>query len=68
MITEIGITAGDIWHYLDKHKTATLEELTRGIKKPKELILMSLGWLAREGHVHLGDEKTGYQTRLSSAR
>ena len=66
MITEIGITAGDIWHYLDKHETATLDELVRGIKKPRELIFMSLGWLAREGHVQLGDEKTGYRSRLSS--
>ena len=66
MITEIGITAGDIWHYLDKHETATQDELVRGIKKPRELIFMSLGWLAREGHVQLGDEKTGYRSRLSS--
>ena len=47
MITEIGITAGDIWHYLDKHESATLDQLARGIGKPKDLILMSLGWLAR---------------------
>ena len=66
MITEIGITAGDIWHYLDKHETATLDQLVHGIKKPKELIFMSLGWLAREGHVQLGDEKSGYRSRLSS--
>lgn len=66
MITEIGITAGDIWHYLDKHQTATLDELVRGIKKPRDLVCMSLGWLAREGHVHLGNEKTGYLARLSS--
>ena len=66
MITEIGITAGDIWHYLDKHGSATLNELHKGIKKPKELLLMSLGWLAREGHVSLGDEKTGYTARLTN--
>ncbi len=66
MITEIGITAGDIWHFLDKHGSATLDQLYKGIKKPKELLLMSLGWLAREGHVCLGDEKTGYLTRLNS--
>lgn len=69
MITEIGITAGDIWHYLDKHGSATLDELVRGIHQcPRELILMSLGWLAREGHVSLGDEKTGYLTRLNPPR
>lgn len=66
MITEIGITAGDIWHYLDKHESATLDQLAKGIGKPKDLVLMSLGWLAREGHVSLSDVKTGYLTRLSS--
>ena len=68
MITEIGITAGDIWHYLDKHESATLDQLAKGINKPKDLILMSLGWLAREGHVMLGDQSTGYSTRLSARR
>ena len=53
MITEIGIIAGEIWHYLDRHQSATLNELITGIDKPKELVLMSLGWLAREGHVLL---------------
>lgn len=65
MITEIGITAGDIWHYLDAHGSATLSQLAQGIGKPRELLLMSLGWLAREGHVNLGDEKSGYIVRLN---
>jgi len=68
MITEIGITAGDIWHYLDKHESATLDQLAKGIGKPKDLVLMSLGWLAREGHVTLGDQSAGYPTRLSSRK
>lgn len=66
MITEIGITAGDIWHYLDKHQTATLATLVKGIGKPKELILMSLGWLAREGHVILSDGPD-YAARLTKS-
>ena len=68
MITEIGITAGDIWHYLDRHENATLDQLVRGIGKSRDLVLMSLGWLAREGHVTLSDEKNGYLARLSSPR
>ena len=56
MITEIGITAGDIWHYLDEHGQVTLSKLIAGIDKPRDLILMSLGWLAREGHVILEGE------------
>ena len=51
MITEIGIIAGEIWQYLDVHGEASLPELVRGIDKPRDLTLMSLGWLAREGHV-----------------
>ena len=51
MITEIGITAGDIWHQLDKDHRLTLDELVRTIGKDRELVLMGLGWLAREGHV-----------------
>ncbi len=57
MITEIGITAGEIWHYLDEHVQVNLSQLTSGIDKPRDVILMSLGWLAREGHVVLEGEK-----------
>lgn len=65
MITEIGIAAGDIWHYLDEQGSATLDELARHIKKDRDLLLMSLGWLAREGHVSLGDRQTGFRASLS---
>lgn len=55
MITEIGIVAGDIWHYLDQKRTCSLSELVAGIDKNRNVVLMSLGWLAREGHVILED-------------
>jgi len=51
MITEIGIVAGDIWHYLDQHGEVNFSALVAGIDKPRDIVLMSLGWLAREGHV-----------------
>ncbi len=63
MITEIGIVAGDIWHFLDQHGEVLLSALVKGVDKPRDNILMSLGWLAREGHVILqqinGDYKVG---------
>jgi hypothetical protein len=65
VITEIGIAAGDIWHYLDEHGSATLDELVRNIRKDRFLLLMSLGWLAREGHVILGDGHTGFRASLT---
>ena len=53
MITEIGIVAGEIWHYLDSHGEVFLPKMAKDIDKPRDLILMSVGWLAREGHVLL---------------
>ncbi len=51
MITEIGIVAGEIWHYLDGHGESFFSQVVGGISRPQPLALMSLGWLAREGHV-----------------
>jgi hypothetical protein len=65
MITEIGIAAGEIWHHLDEKGNATLDQLVQSIRQPRELLLMSLGWLAREGHVNLGGPETGYLASLS---
>lgn len=64
MITQIGIAAGDIWNYLDEKGSATPDQLYKAIGKPRELILMSLGWLAREGHIHLGMANEGYLATL----
>jgi hypothetical protein len=66
MIMEIGIVAGDIWHYLDENGTADLENLIQAVNKPRELVLMGLGWLAREGHVTVENEK-GFSIRLKQA-
>ncbi len=65
MITEIGIAAGDIWHYLDEKGSATLDQLVKGVGKSRELLLMSLGWLAREGHVTMQGPETGYRASLN---
>jgi hypothetical protein len=41
VITEIGIVAGDIWHFLDQHGEVTLTALIKGIDKPRDNVLMS---------------------------
>ena len=64
MITEIGIVAGEIWHFLDQHGEVTLSTLVNGIDKPRDNILMSLGWLAREGHVVLQEIEGDYKLNL----
>ena len=64
MITEIGIVAGDIWHFLDEHGEVMLSVLLRGIDRPRDITLMSLGWLAREGHVILQQASGDYRISL----
>jgi len=63
MITEIGIVAGEIWNFLDKHGQVDLEQLITGIEKSRELTFMSLGWLSREGHVLF--KKNGLDYKIS---
>jgi hypothetical protein len=64
MITVIGIVAGDIWHYLDEKGNVTLNKLIKDLNKPAEVVHMSVGWLAREGHVLLGPPDQGYPISL----
>ncbi len=67
MITRIGLVAGDIWNYLETHnRSVRLADLIAGLGKPREIILMSLGWLAREGHIVLEGESDNYTVVLTS--
>ena len=51
MITEIGIAAGDIWRLLDQKWRLEFTEVINSVPAGKDLALMVLGWLCREGHV-----------------
>ena len=64
MIIEIGIVAGEIWHYLDQKGEVSLTDLEKGLDRTPENILMSLGWLAREGHVILVKTDNDYRISL----
>jgi len=64
MIIEIGIVAGEIWHYLDQHGEVNFTDLAKGIDRSSDYILMSLGWLAREGHVILVKINNDYRISL----
>ena len=64
MIMELGIVAGEIWHYLDKHGEVVFSEMVAAIKQPRDLALMSVGWLAREGHVLVREEGKDYRVSL----
>ena len=64
MIIEIGIVAGEIWHYLDKNGDILLSSLIKSIDRDRDTTLMSLGWLAREGHIVLSQGHNKGEARV----
>ena len=61
MITKIGIIAGEIWCHLEgKGRVDKISNMVQEIQKDRDLILMGIGWLAREGHVTLEGEAPEY--------
>ncbi len=66
MITKIGLVAGDIWSYLEKHNGAdNFENVIDGLEKESWIVLMGIGWLAREGHIILEGDQSNCTVRLS---
>ncbi|MFH1552186.1 MAG: winged helix-turn-helix domain-containing protein [Candidatus Omnitrophota bacterium] len=67
MITKIGIVAGEIWDYLEQHdKAAQMDDIISALDKDKNMVLMSVGWLAREGHIVLEGEGPNYRVKLTN--
>ncbi len=53
MIHSIGETAGKVWKFLEEKGEANITQLKKGVKADPNLILQSIGWLAREGKLHI---------------
>lgn len=68
MIIEIGIVAGEIWQLLDKYGNMRIGEIISKLSRSEYIILMSLGWLGREGHIVIdwkeGDPYKDYKVTL----
>ena len=66
MIEEIGTTAGEIWDYLEEHDKASPSKLIQELKKTERLVLMGIGWLAREGKLTIEKETQATYFMLES--
>ncbi len=65
MITVIGIVAGKILTLFEEiNRPLTSEEIEFYLDEPTEIILMSIGWLARQGLIRL--EKDEYDEYVVS--
>jgi len=53
MLEQIGETAGSVWRALETKGPQSLGALKKNVKAPGDLVMMAVGWLAREGKLTL---------------
>jgi hypothetical protein len=58
-IHHIGETAGLIWHALQESGPLSLTKLAKEVDAPKDVILLAIGWLAREDKIDLVENSKG---------
>ncbi len=66
MEAEIGEAAGISWLYLEQHGVTTLSKLKQGTRLSDQLLLMALGWLARENKLNLVQQKRSLKISLKA--
>ncbi len=67
MIDDIGKTAGMVWEFLSKQeKPVTLNTLKKEVPTSATLLMMAVGWLAREDKINIdiSDESFSYKISL----
>jgi Winged helix-turn-helix domain (DUF2582) len=56
-LSEIGETAGRVWHVLDVKGPQTLAKLVKELDDiPRDVIMQAMGWLAREDKLEIEEE------------
>lgn len=63
MLQDIGLAAGEVWHYLESNGPCTIEQMKKGLPLKENVFFMAVGWLAREGK--LSCEAAGKTSRIS---
>ena len=53
MPERVGLTAGNIWHYLAENGATSVAKLVRELPEEEKIIQRSTGWLAQEGKITL---------------
>ncbi len=49
----IGLTAGQIWEYLNERGEVTVNKMTKDLDLNTNFAQMGIGWLAKEGKIEM---------------
>ena len=55
----IGETAGDVWRVLHDSGPLSLAKLAKRIDAPRDVVVLAVGWLAREDKVEIEEASRG---------
>ncbi|HWB10739.1 MAG TPA: winged helix-turn-helix domain-containing protein [Pirellulales bacterium] len=58
-LEQIGETAGLVWRLLDGHGPLSMAKVIKESGAPRDLVLLALGWLAREDKISIDAESRG---------
>lgn len=64
MQSQVGETAGKVWHILNDRGPQTLAQLKKGLNGSGEIVGFALGWLAREDKINIIQEKKSFKISL----
>jgi hypothetical protein len=65
MIEDIGNTAGEIWRFLEQQtEPVNLTTLKKNVPISSSLLMMGLGWLAREDKVRIESSEASYKISI----
>ena len=64
MMETIGLTAGQIWNYLNENGETTFAKMKKELDLKGNFAELGLGWLAREGKVEMSKKGTSTNVRL----
>ncbi len=65
MIEDIGNAAGEIWRFLEQQtEPVNLTNLKKNVPIPSSILMMGLGWLAREDKISIESSEASYKISL----
>lgn len=63
-ISRVGETAGVVWRTLDSAGPMSMARLVKATGQPRDVVMLALGWLAREDKIDIEDDGRARIVRL----
>jgi hypothetical protein len=56
-VDQIGDAAGLVWRHLSDNGPRTLNQITKEVDAPRDVIMQAVGWLAREDKLSIDEDR-----------